>query len=201
MQKYGKWEVIKELGEGGQGRVYLVKDTDKTGDTLKRLGEIKKGITNLAAAQTHQVNIEMGNLLVEAISHLTPQTIDSSALGALKLLHKPKVDAGYQKAKERMNEEVKALSQVNHPNILKILDQNLEEGWFVGEYHERGTLWVQKGLYKGNLLRALESFKPLVDGVRELHRAKLFSQGHQASQRIHCTGWKPYARRFGHCIF
>jgi serine/threonine protein kinase len=82
MQKYGKWEVIKELGEGGQGRVYLVKDTDKTGDTLKRLGEIKKGITNLAAAQTHQVNIEMGNLLVEAISHLTPQTIDSSALGA-----------------------------------------------------------------------------------------------------------------------
>ena len=174
MQKYGKWEVIKELGEGGQGRVYLVKDTDKTGDTLKRLGEIKKGITNLAAAQTHQVNIEMGNLLVEAISHLTPQTIDSSALGALKLLHKPKVDAGYQKAKERMNEEVKALSQVNHPNILKILDQNLEEGWFVGEYHERGTLWVQKGLYKGNLLRALESFKPLVDGVRELHRAKLF---------------------------
>lgn len=173
MQKYGKWEVIKELGEGGQGRVYLVKDTDKTGDTLNRIGEIKKGIANLAAAQTHQVSIEMGNLLVEAISHLTPETIDSSALGALKLLHKPKEDAGYQKAKERMNEEVKALSQVDHPNLLKILDQNLKEGWFVGEYHERGTLWNHKGLYKGDLLRALESLKPLVDGVRELHKSKL----------------------------
>ena len=27
MKKHGKWEVIEKLGEGGQGAVYLVKDT------------------------------------------------------------------------------------------------------------------------------------------------------------------------------
>jgi hypothetical protein len=29
MEKYGKWESVKELGEGGQGKVYLSKDTRK----------------------------------------------------------------------------------------------------------------------------------------------------------------------------
>ena len=105
----------------------------------------------------------MGNLLVEAISHLSPKSIDPSALGALKLLHKPKEEAGYKKAKERMKQEVDALSRINHPNILQILDQDLEQGWFVGEYHLQGPLSMNQDRYKGNMLRALEVFKPLVE--------------------------------------
>ena len=173
MDKYGKWEVVRDLGGGGQGTVYLAKDTERTGKSEQRLAEIKRGIATLASGQTHQVNVEMGNLLVDAISHLAPSSIEQAALGALKLLHKPKETAGVEKAKERMKEEVNALSKINHPNILKILDQKLEEGWFVGEYHAGGTLWNQKDRYTGDLVSALEAFRPLVKGVHELHQAKL----------------------------
>ncbi|MDP2607230.1 MAG: protein kinase [Deltaproteobacteria bacterium] len=173
MDTYGKWEIVKELGGGGQGMVYLVKDTQKTGGSPQRIAEIRKAIATLASAQTHQVNIEMGKLLLEAIAHLTPNTIEPSALGALKLLHKPRESAGFEKAKERMKQEVSALSNIKHPNILKILDQNMGDGWFVGEYHARGTLWNQRDQYKGDLVSALEAFKPLVEGVSELHQAKL----------------------------
>ena len=31
MDRFGKWEVSRELGEGGQGKVYLVHDADKHG--------------------------------------------------------------------------------------------------------------------------------------------------------------------------
>ena len=146
---------------------------EKTGASEQRLAEIKRGITTLASAQTHQTNIKMGNLLVEAISHLAPSAIEPAALGALKLLHKPKENAGLEKSKERMKEEVNALSKVDHPNILKIIDQKLEDGWFVSEYHPGGTLWNHKDRYEGNLVSALEAFRPLVKGVSELHAAKL----------------------------
>ena len=39
---YGKWEVMREIGSGGQGSVYIVKDTERTGGTEQRLDEIKK---------------------------------------------------------------------------------------------------------------------------------------------------------------
>ena len=169
MAKYGKWETIEELGGGGQGTVYLVKDTEKAGGTERRLEDIKKAIGSLASAQTHQTQIDMANLLVDAITHLTPKQVDASALGALKALHEPRDKKGYEKAKERMKREVDALSRINHPNVLKILDHNLEEGWFVGEYHPRGPLSAQPSLFKGDMLRTLETFYPLVDGVATLH--------------------------------
>lgn len=169
MKKYGRWEVIRELGSGGQGDVYLVKDTKKTGDTEGRLQDIKNAITGLASAQTPENQFRMGNLLVEAMADLTRKDIDTSVLGAIKVLHEPRDKKGYEKAKERMKREIEALSQINHPNILKILDHNLQEGWFVGEYHQRGPLSHQQSLFEGDMLAALEAFYPLVDGVAALH--------------------------------
>lgn len=171
MNKYGKWEVIKELGGGGQGKVYLAKDTKRTGDTEHRLEEIKTSISSLASAQTHETQMKMGRLLAEALSYLMPKDIGPEALGALKVLHEPREKGGYDKAKERMNREVDSLSRVEHPNILRILDHNLEEGWFVSEYHETGPLAAQPSLFKGDMLRTLETFYPLVEGVAMLHSA------------------------------
>jgi len=173
VNQYGKWELINELGEGGQGRVYLAKDTEKTGGTEHRLKEIKDAISSLASAQTHETQMKMGQLVAEALSYVIPKDIDPSAIGAIKVLHEPPKKQGYEKAKERMKREVDALSRINHPNILKILDHNIEEGWFVGEYHTRGPLSIHQDLYKGDMLRALEAFKSLVEGVYELHKAAI----------------------------
>lgn len=102
MGKHGKWETIRQLGSGGQGTVYLAKDTEKTGDTINRLAQIKKAVTALASAQPEETHQQLGRMFVEAISQLTPNNIDPSALGALKMLHKPHEAQGYEKAKERM---------------------------------------------------------------------------------------------------
>lgn len=170
---YGKWEVINKLGGGGQGEVYLVKDTERTGSTERRLKEIKEAITRLASVQPSEDEKQMGGLLVDAISYLIPKDINPTTVGALKILHEPREKEGYEKAQERMRREVEALSRIDHPNILKILDCNLDEGWFVGEYHPRGPLSFHKALFKGDMLGALEAFQPLVEGVAELHKSNI----------------------------
>jgi len=100
VNQYGKWELINELGEGGQGRVYLAKDTEKTGGTEHRLKEIKDAISSLASAQTHETQMKMGQLVAEALSYVIPKDIDPSAIGAIKVLHEPPKKQGYEKAKE-----------------------------------------------------------------------------------------------------
>jgi serine/threonine protein kinase len=187
MPRYGRWETVRELGSGGQGEVYLVKDTEKTGGTERRLEEIKTLITKLGAMQTIETQRQMADLLVNAISHLTPTQLDPSALGALKLLHKPS-HQGYEKAKERMKREVEALSQINHPNILKILDPNIEEGWFVGELHSMGTLSTHQSVFKGDMLAALLAFRPLVEGVSELHRVNMVHRDIKPQNVFFSTG-------------
>ena len=39
-----------------------------------------------------------------------------------------------------MSSEVLALSRISHQNVLKVLDNDIENGWFVGEYHSEGPL-------------------------------------------------------------
>lgn len=171
MDKYGKWETIKELGEGGQGTVHLAKDTDKTGQTQVRRVELKRAVASLASAQMPEAQQQSAQDLVDTLSLLAPSTsLDPSMLGAIKVMHKPKEDAGYEKAKARLKREVDILNQIDHPNILKILDHNVNQDWFVGEYHPGGTLWEHKDLFKGDLLRALTAFRPLVEGVVEIHK-------------------------------
>ena len=50
---------------GGQGTVYVAKDTEKSGGTERRLEEIKNSIISLASSQTHETHQKMGQLLSE----------------------------------------------------------------------------------------------------------------------------------------
>jgi serine/threonine protein kinase len=170
--EYGKWEVIKSLGEGGQGRVYLVKDTEKTGRTSQKLSEIEQSIRQIPGLSYPEDREKSAEALVAAIKSLS-ETNDPKSLGALKVLHKPKEDSGFEKALGRMKREVDALQKLNHPNILRILDHNMEEAWFVGEYHPGQTLWEHKEIFKGDIVRALPAFRPLVEAVAHLHKAGL----------------------------
>jgi serine/threonine protein kinase len=170
MANHGHWQVIKELGHGGQGTVSLAKDTRKTGSTEQQLGEIKKAIVNLSVGTTPEVTRQSAQALTDAIALLHPQTLDPASLGALKVLYKPHESADYEKAKARLKQEVEVLTLMQHPNILRILDHKPEEGWFVGEYHSRGPLSKEPHLYKGDLLGALTAFRPLVEAVAQLHK-------------------------------
>jgi len=120
MDHFGKWEVTRELGEGGQGKVYLVHDADKHGALQEDLLQLGKWIGILASAQPSEAQIQTGERLITLLSHLIAPAKESE-LGALKKLHIRPDEPGYAKAKDRLQREVDALSVIEHPNILKSL--------------------------------------------------------------------------------
>jgi serine/threonine protein kinase len=138
---------------------------------------------------------------VEAISLLSPNIVDPSSLGALKVLHKPKQENGYDKALERMRQEVAILQHLDHPNILRILDHSIEERWFVGEYHANGTLWDHKERFKGDMLGALTAFKSLVEGVVELHKTSRVHRDIKPHNVFIAADGRLGLRRLRNCVF
>jgi serine/threonine protein kinase len=173
MDQIDKWERIKALGEGGQGKVYLVRDTSKS-NKASYLDKVAKSILNLGEKKINDERnyVENWRMLDENLMKLI-HADDPINLGALKVLHEAEGSNEGQKAVERMKREIKGLSKVEHPNILKILDFDNEGKWFVGEYHLSGPLSKHRELFRGRLLQALEAFRPLVDGVRLLHERGL----------------------------
>lgn len=168
MANYGKWEIVDELGEGGQGKVYLARDTTSynrgllVSELATSLQSLSGGIVPAEARVNHAEKVAENLIkLMEAD--------DPTNLGALKVLHQPTEERNASKATERMKREIDTLSSIDHPNILKILDHNIDSGWFVSEYHPNGTLDSQLNLFKGNLKASLEALRPLVGGVEVLH--------------------------------
>ena len=74
-----------------------------------------------------------------------------------------------QTALKRMKQELSTLESVDHPALVKVLDSNLDEKWFVMEFLERGTLSNHLDKYKGCVIDALRAFRPIVDAVSALH--------------------------------
>ena len=46
---FGKWEVLKSIGPGGQGHVYLVRDISGVGDTRVQVENLRDAIKILGA--------------------------------------------------------------------------------------------------------------------------------------------------------
>ena len=72
-----------------------------------------------------------------------------------------------------MKRELATLESVSHPSLVKVLDSNLDEKWFVMEFLEGGTLSDRLGTYKGRVLDALRAFRSIVDAVTELHKEEV----------------------------
>jgi serine/threonine protein kinase len=62
------------------------------------------------------------------------------------------------------------MSDILHPNLLKILDADPDAKWFVSQFHPNGTLVENQHQFVGNFSKALRAFRPLVEGVSELHK-------------------------------
>ena len=79
------------------------------------------------------------------------------------------LDGEADKAMGRLKQEIEALRDLaDEPGILRLLDANAEERWMITEYHP-GTLSGESERYKGDVLGALEAFRPLVSAVAALH--------------------------------
>lgn len=168
-----RWEFVKELGEGGQGTVQLVRDLQKSLP--------KKDLIDLAGTAFQQLStnfnshtqwpVGFGNfkkLLTEFSNSESPAN-----LGALKILHDPQVARDAERATERMRREIKAMGAVRHSNLLKILDSNTDDLWYVSEFHEHGPLTRQATMGNVDLVQQLRRFAALVQGVASLHEQNL----------------------------
>ncbi len=174
MGTYGRWKIVKELGSGGQGVVYLAKDSKVEASREKTLEQIATSIRKLNVMTTPENQLNVLQSFAQAITELNQEAVKPSSLGALKVLHTPaEKTKEYEKDRERMNNEVMALAKINHPNVLRLLDNEIENGWFVGEYHSEGPLSRHSLLFRGDIESALTEFRPLVEGLVVLHDAKI----------------------------
>jgi serine/threonine protein kinase len=63
------------------------------------------------------------------------------------------------------------MNDVSHPNLLDLVEVDTEEKWFVSRYYSKGTLTKNSHEYNGDLQKALNAIRPLVEGVAKLHEA------------------------------
>ena len=168
-EQYGKWEVVESIGPGGQGHVYLVRDTSGIGDRRVQVENLRDAIKTLGAMVEVPQWKEAGEELANTIRWIVNER--DAPVGALKKLLPIEQGAAQDEAAalERMRGELSTLKLVEHPSLVKVLDSNLHQGWFVMEYLDGGTLSNRLEAYKGRVLEALMAFRPIVDAVSALH--------------------------------
>lgn len=170
---YGKWEVVKPIGRGGQGQVYLVRDTSGFTDAEVRRKNLQNAVNTLGGAAEVWRYQEAGAKLADEIRQIAKEA--DAPLGALKKLLP--IDEGAAEdaaaALERMKGELSTLKSIDHPSLVQVLDSNLDQEWFVMEYLDGGTLSSHLEAYKGRVLEALKAFRPIVDAVSALHSKKV----------------------------
>ena len=163
MQYERRWEEIETIGEGGQGKVIRVFDRQKVQLDLSILTE---AIADIRGARR---NVELHEKIRKGIAKIV-RAENPVNQGALKILHSPDGARNFEDAEERLKRELEAMEQADHPNLLQVLDYNLQEKWFVSRYYPNGTLKDSSDGFTGQVKRVLTAIRPVVEGVAALHR-------------------------------
>lgn len=138
MPKYGQWEIIDKISSGGQGTVFSVRNT-KLLDLEETKWRIANASMGILPSMMRDAQIARAADLAEEILKYGMAN-SREYCGALKVLHRAKNHAEISKPLERMKREIRGLRSLSHPNIVRILDENLDQEWFVMELFDEGTL-------------------------------------------------------------
>jgi serine/threonine protein kinase len=164
---FGDWKILESLGQGGQGQVFKAQKTSQNQtDPATSLQEILPPIAHVHDAVHRQKLLERFVAVIRGI-----YSAENAPLGALKVLHPVSDVQASAKAVGRMSRELEALQGTSHPSLVKILDSDLNENWFVMEYFSRGTLSGHLARTRGDVFSTLLAFRSLVGAVSELHKS------------------------------
>jgi serine/threonine protein kinase len=165
---YNGWEIIEPgepLGEGGQGTVYRVRSPTRATERCNALKQISDKW--VCAAMSERDRTERVRDVANAVfAYTRPQT--SAELGALKVFKFSEAAAEADEQRGRLRNEIAALRELDGRGALKLLDSD-EQRWIITEFCPFGTLEDKPGLCRGDVRRALEAFRPLVNTVACLH--------------------------------
>ena len=172
MDYKNRWRLLDEtpIGGGGQGKVYQVIDEDKYKIRYDSNNPLIYSIRNLLSVPKENQLKNLYEVFKDEILKMN-QMENPENHGALKVLHNPEDARDHELAKERIKKEIKAMNDISHPNLIEILDYDLDSYWFVSKYYSNGTLEERLNTYKSNLHKVLTSIRPLVEGVAEIHDA------------------------------
>jgi len=163
-----RWQILDELDEGGQGKVYRVLDDAKfkiDKDILPAMSKLLNAFASEKDAESIKKHFPSVRNLLSTIYSME----NSANQGALKVLHKPEDARDSERAEERIMKEMKAMDDLDHPNLLRIIDYNPDEKWFVSQFHPKGSLSKKRNQFAGNVVGALKALRPIVEGVSEIH--------------------------------
>ena len=170
MQYTERWEEIEDIGEGGQGKVIRVLDKQKVRLDLRTLTEAIQHAQIMGKDRHRIMGVweEIRRGIVRIMRAENPVNH-----GALKILHTPNKARNFEDAEERLKRELEAMEQADHPNLLKVVDLNLAEKWFVSKYYPNGTLQDRSDWFTGHVERTLTAIRPIVEGVTTLHAKQI----------------------------
>jgi serine/threonine protein kinase len=168
--EYSKnWLIIRELDEGGQGKVFIVQKKTELNSYSKIRAALHEIINKNYSIIQNKEQSEAYNKLRDCIIAMIYHE-DFCQLGALKVLHDIREARDPKNTKERMKSEIEIMSKNIHPNLIKMLETDIDSQWYISKYYSNGNLASNKHLFKGNLLGALKAIRPLVEAVASLHK-------------------------------
>ena len=165
---YGRrWCVIQEIGRGGQGIVYEVEDRSGNPTEDDLLERLRLGLSNATAPIKYLDSEALHRKLIQLIREISAT---SPPRAALKELLPPDESVNERTASDRMKFEIETMRSISHPSLLPILDENIDERWYVTKFFSGGTLASKPDLYKNQVLDSLRALRPVVEAVAELHQ-------------------------------
>lgn len=166
----GRWQLRRKLGKGGQGTVYEVADflgIPPRAELVRMIaGGLREASTGVYAMSP---DIEKFSLFIEALQRVI--AIGNAPSAALKELLPLEESVNAKTAVARMKHELDAMKSVDHPALIKVLDADLDQHWFVMQYFRNGPLARQPTRFESNVVGSLKAIRPIVEAVATLHRA------------------------------
>ncbi len=132
--KWTNFDPDNPLGKGAQGTVYLVREKSKLDNEDLQAKNLRNSLMNIRSGSSDEFQY-----IKKFIVHVS-QNIDSKNHFALKFLNDISEAVNPEAQEVRIKNEIQAMADIDHPNLLKLRDHDPEGKWFVSEYHPRRTV-------------------------------------------------------------